>query len=189
MTTYSTNEFRAGLKVMLDGDPFSILGNEFVKPGKGQAFNRVKFRNLKTGRVIERTFKAGESIEGADVVDLELQYLYTDGELWHFMDQKTYEQHAADKTVMADTAQWLKGEEICIVTLWNGVPLTVSAPNFVMLEITETDPGVRGDTASGGSKPATLETGATVKVPLFVESGEIIRIDTRTGEYVGRARE
>ncbi|MBM2830222.1 MAG: translation elongation factor [Gammaproteobacteria bacterium] len=188
MAIFSTNEFKPGLKVMLDGDPCAIMGNEFVKPGKGQAFNRVKLRNLKTGRVIERTLKSGDVMEGADVVDLELQYLYRDGELWHFMDQNTYEQYATDEKTMGEAAQWVKGEESCIVTLWNGVPLTVSAPTFVMLKITETDPGIRGDTATGGSKPATLETGAIVKVPLFVELGEIIKIDTRTGTYVGRAK-
>ncbi|HSR63388.1 MAG TPA: elongation factor P [Gammaproteobacteria bacterium] len=187
MSTFSTNEFKPGLKVMLDGDPCAILENEFVKPGKGQAFNRVKIRNLKTGRVIERTYKSGESIEGADVIDLELQYLYSDGDIWHFMDPNTYEQYEASEKAMADAAKWLKGEEICVVTLWDGVPLTVAAPNFVELEITETDPGVRGDTATGGTKPATLETGAMVKVPLFVETGERIKIDTRTGEYVARA--
>jgi len=187
MATFSTNEFKPGLKVMLDGDPCSILENEFVKPGKGQAFNRVKIRNLKTGRVIERTYKSGESIEGADVMDLELQYLYSDGDSWHFMDQNSYEQYEADEKAVTDAAKWLKGEEICVVTLWDGVPLTVLAPNFVELEIIETDPGVRGDTATGGTKPATLETGAVVKVPLFVESGEKIKIDTRTGEYVSRA--
>lgn len=188
MAIFSTNEFKPGLKVMLDGDPCAILGNEFVKPGKGQAFNRVKLRNLKTGRVIERTLKSGDVMEGADVVDLELQYLYYDGEMWHFMDQSTYEQYAADEKIMGEAAQWLKGEENCTVTLWNGVPLTVSAPIFVMLKITETDPGIRGDTATGGSKPATLETGAVVKVPLFVELGEIVKIDTRTGTYVGRVK-
>ena len=187
MATFSTNEFKPGLKVMLDGDPCSILENEFVKPGKGQAFNRVRIRNLKTGRVIERTYKSGESIEGADVIDLELQYLYTDGDSWHFMDQNTYEQYEAGENAMSDAAKWLKGEETCVVTLWDGIPLTVSAPNFVVLEITDTDPGVRGDTATGGTKPATLETGAVVKVPLFVETGEKIKIDTRTGEYVSRA--
>jgi elongation factor P len=189
MTTFSTNEFKSGLKIMLDGDPCSILENEFVKPGKGQAFNRVKFRNLKTGRVIERTFKSGERIESADVVELELQYLYNDGDLWHFMDQDSYEQYAASKSSVAEAAQWLKGEETCTVTLWNGTPLAVTPPNFVTLKIIETDPGVRGDTASGGSKPATLETGAVVKVPLFLEIGEIIKIDTRIAEYVGRAKE
>ena len=172
---------------MLDNAPCSILENEYVKPGKGQAFNRVKLRNLKTGRVMERTFKSGESIEGADVLDVELQYLYSDGDLWHFMDNDSYEQYTADSNTMGDAAQWLKGEETCTVTLWNGSPLSVTAPNFVVLEITDTDPGVRGDTATGGSKPATLETGAVVKVPLFVESGEKIKIDTRTGAYVNRA--
>lgn len=188
MSTYSTNEFKPGLKVMLDNDPYSILENEFVKPGKGQAFNRVKVRNLKTGRVIERTFKSGDTLEGADVVGLDLQYLYNDGEMWHFMDPKSYEQHMVSKTAMADAAQWLKGEELCPVTLWNGVPLLVSAPNFVMLKITETDPGVRGDTATGGAKPAKLESGAVVKVPLFISEGDVIRVDTRTGEYLGRAK-
>jgi elongation factor P len=189
MSSYSTSEFKTGLKVMIDGDPFSIIENEFVKPGKGQAFNRVKLRNLKTGRVLERTFKSGESLEGADVVDVELQYVYNDGEMWHFMDPNTYEQYVAAKTAMSDAAQWIKGEELCQVTLWNNAPLTVSAPNFVTLEITETDPGVRGDTATGGTKPAKLETGAVVKVPLFISQGERIRVDTRTGEYLGRAKD
>ena len=187
MTTFSTNEFKPGLKVMLDSDPCSILENEYVKPGKGQAFNRVKMRNLKTGRVIERTFKSGDTIEGADVIELEVQYLYGDGDMWYFMDQSSYEQYAADKNSMGDAANWLKGEEICNVTLWNGTPLMVSPPIFVILEITETDPGVRGDTATGGTKPATLETGAVVKVPLFVNTGDKIKIDTRTGAYVSRA--
>ena len=189
MASYSTNQFKAGLKVLLDSDPCSILENEFVKPGKGQAFNRVKLRNLKTGRVIERTYKSGESLEGADVVDKEFQYLYSDGELWHFMDPETYEQVAAGKTAMEDVAPWLKGQETCLLTLWNGQPLAVAPPNFVILTITRTDPGVRGDTAAGGAKPATLETGAVVKVPLFVENGEVIKIDTRTGEYVSRVKE
>jgi len=189
MSSYNTNEFKAGLKVMIDGDPFSILENEFVKPGKGQAFNRVRLRNLRSGRVLERTFRSGETLEGADVADMDLQYVYNDGEMWHFMDPVSYEQYVAGKTAMGDAAQWIKGEEKCMVTLWNGTPLTVAAPNFVNLEITETDPGVRGDTATGGTKPATLETGAVVKVPLFVSQGERIKVDTRTGEYLGRAKE
>ncbi len=189
MTNYTTNEFKSGLKLLIDGDPYSIIDNEFVKPGKGQAFNRVKLRNLKTGRVLEKTYKSGESFEGADVMDVMLQYLYTDGEMWYFMDPGNYEQVTADATAMGDTAKWLKGEEMCEVTLWNGVPLSVLPPNFVILKITETDPGVRGDTASGGTKPATLETGAVVKVPLFVEQDELIKVDTRTEAYVSRARE
>ena len=189
MAAYNTNEFRGGLKIMLDGDPCSIIENEFVKPGKGQAFNRVRLRNLKTGRVIERTFKSGESVEAADVVDVDLQYLYSDGEFWHFMDPQSFEQHAADATAVGDAAKWLKEQDICEVTLWNGAPLAVTPPNFVILAVTETDPGVRGDTSSGGGKPATLETGAVVRVPLFIEIGEMLRIDTRTGEYVARVRD
>lgn len=189
MATYNTNEFRAGLKLLLDGDPYHIIENEFVKPGKGQAFNRVRLRNLKTGRVVDRTFKSGESVEGADVVDVEMQFLYSDGEFWHFMDPSTFEQHAASATAVGDVAQWIKDQDTCEVTLYNGEPLSVTAPNFVELRITQTDPGIKGDTATGGSKPAVVETGATVKVPLFVDEGEIIRIDTRSGEYVSRVKE
>ena len=187
MASYNTNEFRSGLKILLDGDPYNIVANEFVKPGKGQAFNRVRVRNLRTGRVVEKTFKSGESVEAADVVDLDMQYLYADGEFWHFMKPDTFEQFAADATAVADAKQWLKQEDKCIITLWNGAPLLVTPPNFVELVIVETDPGVRGDTAQGGGKPAKLETGAVVRVPLFVEEGTKIRVDTRTGEYVSRA--
>ncbi len=188
MATYSTNEFKSGLKLMIDGDPCNIIDNEFVKPGKGQAFYRIKIRNLKTGRVLERTYKSGESVAAADVQEVGLQYLYYDGEMWYFMDTSTYEQLPADRAAMGNTDQWLTGEEICAVTLWNGVPLSVSPPNFVELKITRTDPGVRGDTASGGTKPAILETGATVKIPLFVEQDEVIKVDTRIGEYVSRVK-
>ena len=189
MASYSTNEFRGGLKLLLDGDPCSIIENELVKPGKGQAFNRVKLRNLKTGRVLEKTFKSGESVEAADVVDVDMEFSYNDGEFWHFMDPNTFEQIAASETAVGESAKWLKGQELCTVTLWDGQPLAVSPPNFVELAITETDPGVRGDTAQGGTKPATLETGAVVKVPLFIEEGEVLKVDTRTGEYVSRVKE
>jgi len=189
MASYSTNEFRGGLKIMLDGDPYAIIENEFVKPGKGQAFNRVKVRNLKTGRVIERTFKSGESVEAADVLETELQYLYTDGESWHFMDPQSFEQISADATAMGDSVKWIKEQDMCVVMLWNGVPLSVEPPNFVVLKITDTDPGVKGDTSGGGGKPATLETGAVVRVPLFVQIDELIKVDTRSGEYVSRVKE
>ncbi len=187
MATYSTNEFKAGLKVMLDGDPAAIVENEFVKPGKGQAFSRVKIRNLKTGRTIERTFKSGDTIEAADVVDSEMQYLYNDGQFWHFMQPETYEQIAADKNAVGEAAKWLKEQDVCIITLWNGVPLSIEPPHTVVLKIVETDPGVRGDTSGGGGKPATLETGAVVRVPLFVQEGESVKVNTRTGEYISRA--
>ncbi len=188
MATYSTNEFRSGLKVMLEGDPCSILDNEFVKPGKGQAFNRVKLRNLKSGRVWERTFKSGESLEGADVMDTDMEYLYNDGEFFHFMEPETFEQHQADAATVGDAAQWLKEQDIATVTLYNGAPLAVAPPNFVELEIVETDPGLKGDTAQGGTKPAKLSTGAVVKVPLFLSEGEVVRVDTRTGEYQNRVK-
>ncbi|WP_439134541.1 elongation factor P [Pseudomaricurvus sp.] len=189
MGTYSTNEFRSGMKVMLDGEPCAILDNEFVKPGKGQAFNRVKLRNLNSGRVWERTFKSGESLEAADVMDHDMEYLYSDGEFWHFMEPNTFEQHQADAKAVGDNAKWLKEQDTVVVTLYNGSPLAVSPPNHVDLEIVDTDPGVKGDTANGGTKPATLSTGAVVKVPLFLSIGDVVRVDTRTGEYQGRSKE
>ena len=189
MATYTTNELRSGMKLMIDAAPCVVVDVDFVKPGKGQAFARVKIRNLLTGRVVERTYKTGESIESADVVDTEMQYLYNDGEQWHFMHPETYEQLATNKDAISDAAKWLKEQDMCTVTLWNNDLIAVVPPNFVELQITETDPGVRGDTASGGGKPATLETGAVVKVPLFVEQGEVIKVDTRTGEYVGRVKD
>lgn len=189
MAVYSTNELKNGLKVMIDNAPCSIVDCEFVKPGKGQAFTRVKIRNLKTGRVVERTYKTGESLMSADVGDVEMQYLYSDGEHWHFMVPENFEQYAITAEVLADALQWLKEQDICIVTLWNNEPIQVTPPNFVILTITETDPGLKGDTSGGGGKPATLETGAVVRVPLFVQTGELIKVDTRKGEYVSRAKE
>lgn len=189
MAIYSTNELKNGLKIMVDNAPCSIVECEFVKPGKGQAFTRVKTRNLKTGRVVERTYKTNETFTAADVADIEMQYLYSDGEQWHFMVPESYEQYAIGAEVLADAAQWLKEQDICIVTLWNNEPIQVTPPTFVILAITETDPGLKGDTSGGGGKPAILETGAVVRVPLFVQTGEIIKVDTRKGEYVSRAKE
>jgi elongation factor P len=189
MGNYSTSEFRSGLKVMLDGEPCSILENEFVKPGKGQAFNRVKLRNLNTARVWERTFKSGESLESADVMDHDMEYLYTDGDFWYFMDPVSFEQYPADKKAVGDSYKWLKEQELVVVTLYNGSPLVITPPNHVEIEIAQTDPGIKGDTANGSTKPATLVTGAMVKVPLFLCTGEVIRVDTRTGEYLCRAKD
>lgn len=189
MAIYSTNEFKPGLKVMLDGDPCSILENEMVKPGKGQAFNRVRLRNLLNNRVWERTFKSGETLEGADISESSMEYLYNDGEFYHFMKTDgSFDQIAADKSAVTDSLNWLKEQDQYIVMLWNDVPISVTPPNFVEMEVIETDPGLRGDTATGGTKPAKLASGAMVKVPLFVERGEILRVDTRTGEYVSRAK-
>ena len=188
MPSFSTNEFKSGLKILIDGDPCTIVENEFVKPGKGQAFSRVKIKNLKTGRVVEKTFKSGDSVEAADVIDLDMEFLYADGEFYHFMmTDGSFEQHAADNKAVGDTVKWLKEQEVYIITLFNGAPLAVTPPNHIELEVTQTDPGLKGDTAQGGSKPATLSTGAVVNVPLFIEEGEILRVDTRTGDYVSRA--
>lgn len=173
---------------MLENEPCSIIENEYVKPGKGQAFNRVKLRNLRNGRVVEKTFKSGDSLEGADVVEVEMEYLYNDGEFWHFMaTDGSFEQHAAGSDAVGETVKWLKEQEVYTIILFNGGVLTVSPPNFVELTVAETDPGVKGDTAQGGNKPAILVTGAVVKVPLFINIGDVLRIDTRSGEYVSRA--
>jgi elongation factor P len=188
MATLGMNDVKNGMKIIVDGFPCVIVDTDYIKPGKGQAFTRVKYRNIKTGRVVELTMKSTDTVESADVVDTDMQYLYSDGEFWHFMQPDTFEQHTADANVMGDAAQWLKGEETCVVTLWNGSPLAVTPPNFVELKIVETDPGVRGDTSGGGGKPAKLETGAVVRVPLFVAQDEVIKVDTRTGEYVSRVK-
>ncbi|TDR19509.1 elongation factor P [Marinicella litoralis] len=188
MSVYNTSQFKNGLKIIFNGDPHNIVDNQEVKPGKGQAFNRVKMKNLITGRSIEKTFKSGEKVDAADVMEMSMQYLYTDGEFYHFMDPDSYEQYEASPEAVADCIKWLKEEDICTVILWDNSPISVEPANFVELKITETDPGLRGDTSGGGGKPATLETGAVVQVPLFVPEGEIIKVDTRSGEYVGRVK-
>ena len=188
MAIFSTNEFKAGLKIMLDGEPCNILENEYVKPGKGQAFNRTKIRKLISGKTLEKTWRSGETVEGADVMDTELSYLYNDGEFWYFMNNETFEQIPADKKAVSDSVKWLVENDICTLTLFNGSPIVVTPPNFVEIEIVETDPGLKGDTAGTGGKPATLATGAVVRVPLFVQRGEVVRVDTRSGEYASRAQ-
>jgi elongation factor P len=188
MATFNTSEFKSGLKIMINGDPHNIVENEFVKPGKGQAFSRVRVRNLKTGRVVEKTFKSGETVEAADVFETEVQYLYNDGEDWHFMHPESYEQYSIGKDAIGDAALWMQEEGICDMTLFNGAPLSVLPPNFVEMKIVQTDPGMRGDTSGGGGKPATLDSGAVVRVPLFVQEEEVIKVDTRSGEYVGRVK-
>ena len=187
MVNYSTSDFKPGLKIIIDNDPCEIIEEDFVKPGKGQAFSKVKFRNLLTGRVGEKTCKVGESIESADVEELEMQFLYLDGDSWVFMHPENFEQISINQDLIGTNKDWLSEGDICQIILWNQQPISVVPPVFVNLEITKTDPGVKGDTASGGSKPATLSTGAIIKVPLFISEGEIVTIDTRNGEYQGRA--
>ena len=184
---YSTSQFKHGLKLILDGNPCSIVNNEIVKPGKGQAFNRVKFKDLITGKTLEKTYKSGESLEGADVMELEMQYLYSDGEKWHFMEPESFEQYDLSEESMGSAVDYLVEQDICTVTLWNNNPITVVPPIQVILEVIDTDPGLKGDTAGTGGKPATLNTGVVVQVPLFVGIGDTVNVDTRTNEYSGRA--
>jgi elongation factor P len=182
----STAEFRRGLKIELDGQPYNIVEFQHVKPGKGGAFVRTKLKHLRLGRVVDRTFRAGEKVGLVDYEQRSMQYLYKD-ENFHFMNLETFEQIALDADVVGEASNWLKETMEVDVFIINGVPAGVEVPNFVELEVVKTDPGLRGDTASGGSKPATLETGAVVQVPLFINPGEVLRIDTRTGAYIERA--
>ena len=188
MASYSTNEFKGGLKILIDGSPMVIIENEFVKPGKGQAFNRIKVKNLLNGRVIEKTFKSGESVEAADVEELSALYSYFDGDSYVFMHPETFEQYSVSEEGLGETKKWLKDQDEYQVILFNGLPISIIPPNFVNLEVTETDPGLKGDTAGTGGKPATLSTGAIVRVPLFIQIGEIIKVDTRTSSYVSRVK-
>lgn len=187
MAQIGTNELRSGFKIEVEGEPYTVVGVEFVKPGKGQPFTRTKLKHLKTGRVIERTYKSGERLELADVEEVKMRMLYTEPTGAVFMDDNTFEQLTVSMNVIGDNAKWLLEEVIYSITLYKGEPIEVSPPTFMELKITETAPGVRGDTASGRVlKPALLETGAKTQVPIFVEEGEKIKIDTRTGEYVSR---
>jgi len=184
---YSTSQFKNGLKLMLDGNPCSIIHNEFFKPGKGKAYYRVKFKDLITGKILEKTFKSGESLEAADVMELEMQYLYNDGESWYFMDPSSYDQYSLGGITLGNVINYLVEQDNCIVTLWNNNPISVTPPNHVILEVADTDPGLKGDTAGTGGKPATLSTGVVVQVPLFISIGDKVKVDTRTNEYSGRA--
>ena len=186
MVSFSTSDFKPGLKVLIDSDPCEIIEEEFVKPGKGQAFSKIKFRNLLSGRVGEKTCKVGESLESADIRESQMQYLYSEGQEWHFMDQKTFDQVALGIDLIRENKNWLTEEGICKILFWNNSPVSVSPPTFVKLEVIETDPGVKGDTATGGSKPAILSSGVTIKVPLFISKGDVVTVDTRNGEYQGR---
>jgi elongation factor P len=182
----STAEFRKGLKIELDGQPYNIVEFQHVKPGKGGAFVRTKLKHLRLGRVVDRTFRAGEKVGLVEYEQRSMQFLYKDDN-FHFMNLDTYEQIALPADVVGEAANWLKETMEVEVFVINGDPAGVDVPNFVELEVVKTDPGLRGDTASGGSKPATLETGAVVQVPLFIDQGELLRIDTRTGAYIERA--
>ncbi len=184
----STTDFRSGARVEIDSVPYSIIEFQKVKPGKGGAFVRTKLKNLKTGGVIDRTFRSGEKLDEPNVDECEMQFLYASGDSYSFMDSSSYEQFSYDKSQLGDNTDLLKEDTLVKILLYNGVPISVELPNFMELKVVETDPGHRGDTATGGTKLAKVETGASVKVPLYLENGEMIRIDTRSREYVERIR-
>ncbi len=181
-----TSNFKNGLKIVLDGDPFVITYFQHVKPGKGGAFVRTKVKNLLNGKIIDKTFRSGEKVDEADVEDRTMQYLYPEGDGLVFMDTQTYDQIPIQRDAIGDAVKWMKENIEVGVLFWRGKPVNVDLPSFIVAEITQCDPGLKGDTASGATKPATLETGAVVQVPLFIKEGETVRVDTRTGEYVER---
>ncbi len=188
MVMLSHTDLRKGVKLELDGNPYVIINSDFVKPGKGQAFTRMRIRNYLNGNTIERTIKSNEKLLKADIEEKSCQYLYSDGEYFHFMDGETFDQFQFTPDAIGDTSNWLVENENYQILFWGGKAISAEAPNKVDLEVTECDPGVRGDTAQGTTKPATLSTGATVNVPLFVEAGDWIKVDTRTGDYLERVK-
>jgi elongation factor P len=188
MAQISTNEFRGGVKLEIDNQPYVIVTNEFVKPGKGQAFNRVRLKNLLNGKTFDRTFKSGDKIELADIIETKMRMLYQEQDGTVFMHDETFEQLTMPSENIGDKAQWLKDDIVYDILIYKGQPVAIEPPTFMDLEIKQTDPGARGDTASGRVlKPAVLETGAKVQVPIFIDQGERVRVDTRTADYVSRA--
>ena len=185
---YESSDIRKGLKIQLDGDPYTVVEFQFVKPGKGTAFTRTKIKNLITGAVLDRTYRSGEKLEPANIEEREMQYLYLDGSNYCFMDNTTYDQVFIEAEMVGDTAKLMPDNINVTVMFFDDKPIGVTLPNFVEVEVTESEPGMKGDTASGATKPATLSTGATINVPLFIEEGEWLKIDTRTGEYVERVK-
>ena len=172
---------------MLEGDPCSILENEFVKPGKGQAVYRVRLKSLTTGRVVDKNYRSGDSLEAADVEEKTMQFLYKDASDFHFMDGESFEQFQVAADAVGDAAKWLKDEMECDVVMWNGSPITVTPPAHVEMKVTYTEPGAKGNSTGNVQKPATVETGAELMVPIFINVDDVVRVDTRTGEYQGRA--
>ncbi|MBN1356338.1 elongation factor P [bacterium] len=183
-----TSSFRNGLKIEYEGEPYIIVECQHVKPGKGVAFVKTRMKNLKNGAVLDVNFRSGDRVEKPDLESHEMQYLYKDGDLFYFMDIKTFDQKPLTEEQLGDSRKFIKENETVTVLFYRGNPISIELPVKVELRIVKSDPGIRGDTAQGATKPAVLETGAVVQVPLFVEEGEVIRVDTRTGEYIERAR-
>lgn len=189
MATYHTSDFRKGIKVELDGEPYIMTECNFVKPGKGQALYKCKLKSLLKGSVLDRTFKSDDSLPAADVRESNMTYLYRNGEKFVFMDPDTFDQPELTDVQVGDAAKWLKDGLVCNITFYNERPIFCDPPNHLVLEVTYTEPGARGNTATNVSKPATLETGAEVGVPIFINQGDKIKVDTRTGEYIERVRD
>ena len=185
---YDSSDLRKGLKIEIDGDPYEVVDFQFVKPGKGQALYKCRLKNMISGSQFEKTYRSGDKFNHADLEEQQMEYLYTDGEEYHFMNTSTYEQEAVSAAQLGDSVKFLKENIVCNVLLFRGKPIGVSLPNFIELRVVKSDPWVKGDTASGSSKPAELETGLVVQVPPFIEEGEKLRIDTRTGQYVERVK-
>ncbi|WMY96820.1 MAG: elongation factor P [Arsenophonus sp.] len=191
MTVYNINEFRPGLKIILEKEPCIIIESEFIKPGKGQVFARVRIRKLISNKLLEKTFKSTDYLKSADIIDLNLIYLYNNKQYWYFMNYNNFEQFSVDHLVIADKKKWLTNQVNCVVTFWNQKPIMITVPNFVLLEVVYTDPGLKSDTSGsgiGGGKDAILITGVKVKVPFFIQIGDIIKVDTRLGQYVSRIK-
>tara|TARA_B100000424_G_scaffold75938_1_gene56377 strand:+ start:105 stop:674 length:570 start_codon:yes stop_codon:yes gene_type:complete len=188
MASYNTSNIKNGLKILINNEPYEIIENSFHKPGKGQAFSKIKLKNLFNGRVNEKTLKIGESLESADILIKEMQFLYSDAQDYFFMDLESFDQITLDIKVLDDNFIWLKGEEICSITFFNNEPISIELPIFVELIVDHTEPGLKGDTTSKATKPAKLETGAEVQVPLFINENDIVKIDTRKKEYVSRVK-
>jgi elongation factor P len=185
---YESSDIRKGLKIMLDGQPYVVIDFQFVKPGKGTAFTRTRVKNLITGAVLDRTFRSGEKLDPADVEERQMQYLYREGDSFVFMDTESFEQTHMDVEHVGEAAGFMPENLVVTLLIFEGRPVGLTLPNFVELQVVRSEPGLRGDTAAGTSKPATLSTGAVIQVPLFINEGEVIRIDTRTGEYLERVR-
>jgi len=185
---YDTSDIRKGLKFQIDGEPYVVVDFQFVKPGKGTAFTKTRIKNLITGAVLDKTFRSNERLEPANIEEKQMQFLYIEGDSYCFMDEESYEQVLITKDIVDEAAKFLSDNLKVSVLFFNERPVGITLPNFVVLQVTQSDPGIRGDTASGATKPATLSTGAIINVPLFIDEGEWLRIDTRTGEYVERVK-
>lgn len=189
MASVSTNEVKVGMKVEVDREPYLIINNEFVKPGKGQAFNRIKMKNMINGRVVEKTYKSGDKLDLADIEESSVRFLYKEPDGAVFMDEKTFDQTTISNDLIGQNAQWLMEEVIYHVIFYKGAPIELAPPTFMEMKVVETSPGVRGDTSGRVLKPAVTETGAKIQIPIFIEEGEKIKVDTRTCEYVSRAND